>query len=320
MSKEKDIGRIGVLMGGCSSEREISLKSGQAVHAALMSAGCDSVAIDLTTTVEEDVLGLVKDSGLDLVFIALHGTYGEDGTLQELLDQNGIVYTGCGPQASRMAMNKAVTQELWRRSGLSIPEYCVVEKKPDGSFAPPDISHYSVAVKPVSEGSSMGVSIVRSRDDLDAALKAAFAYGDQVMVDRFIPGRELTVGILGQKALPVVEIRPQSEFFDFEAKYKQGKTAYLVPAPLEEETARILQECALKAFRALNGRDLARVDFILEEETQCPYLLEMNTIPGFTQTSLLPMAAVQEGYSFEQLCVLIAELASARRGRPLVSG
>ncbi len=313
MSGTQTIGRIGVLMGGCSSEREISLKSGHAVHAALQAAGQDSVAIDVSTTDETEVLRTVKEHGVDLAFIALHGAYGEDGTLQEQLERGGIVYSGCGPEASRKAMNKAVAQKIWKENGLLVPDYAVLEKPEDRLPGGEGLDKFPVVVKPASEGSSMGVSIVRSREELAPALEKAFRFGTPVLTERFIRGREVTVGIVGNEALPVVEIRPLSGFFDFEAKYQKGRTEYLVPAPIDGSAARALQETALAAFKSLGGRDLSRVDFILEEGTQKPFLLEMNTIPGFTQTSLLPMAAAKRGYSFSQLCVLIAGLAAGRR-------
>ncbi len=308
-----DCGRIGVLMGGCSSERAISLKSGQAVLQALQGEGLDAVAVVLDSEDAGTNRALLRDMGIRVGFIALHGRYGEDGGIQSLLDECGIVYPGSGVQASRLAIHKVLTQTILKQRGLSVADFCALKKT--CSDAPAVIQQtlggYPVVVKPASEGSSIGIQIVKDPSFLEDALAHAFHYGEDVLVERFIRGRELTVGILGHQALPIVEIQHSHAFFDFEAKYQKGQTEYIVPARLDSQLTRTIQAFGLAAFDAVGCRDFARVDFLLAED-QTPYILEINTIPGFTGTSLLPMAARESGYEFPQLCLTLLRMALER--------
>lgn len=309
----KQFGRIGVLMGGCSSEKEISLKSGKAVLTALVDEGMDAVAVLIDSEEAAVNKQVLADSGIRLGFIAMHGRYGEDGGMQTVLDEMDIPYAGSGPAASRRAMNKIVTQTALKEAGLPVADFCVLEKGCSNVVSHVEnIFHgAAVVVKPAAEGSSIGICIVDDYARLDAAVQAAFHYGDQVLVERFIKGRELTVGILGDKALPIVEIKTACGFFDFEAKYQKGKTEYLVPAHLDDKIAERIKTLSLEAFCTMGCRDFSRVDVLLADEKK-PYILEINTIPGFTATSLLPMAAKSAGCDFAQLCVKLMLLALER--------
>ena len=305
----KDIGRIGVLMGGCSSERDISIKSGTAVLKALKETGCDAVAVMIDSEDPAVNTPVLKQARIQAAFIAMHGRYGEDGGIQSLLECLHIPYAGSKPAASRLAMNKHLTQEALRRAGLPIPDFCVVtERATAEAKVRESFGREAVVVKPVKQGSSIGVHIVMKPDDLKPALDDAFRYDEEVLVERFIHGRELTAGILGGQALPIVEIRSHRAFFDFEAKYQKGLTEYIVPAELSSETTARIQALALSVFDTIGCRDFARVDFLLDAAKR-PYILEVNTIPGFTGTSLLPMAARCAGYEFPQLCVKLIMLA-----------
>ncbi|MDP2654032.1 MAG: D-alanine--D-alanine ligase [Candidatus Omnitrophota bacterium] len=308
-------GHVGVLMGGCSSERDISLKSGHGVAEALASTGCRVSPLVVTSEHGADIVRLVRDSGIEVAFIALHGRFGEDGTVQAILEKLDIPYTGSGPEASRKALDKVTTQTLWKAAGLPVPDFWVIRKGADAvqNIIDP-LPAFPVVVKPSREGSSFGVTIVRAMDQLSPALEKAFAYGPDVLVERFIRGREGTAGILDGRALPLVEIRPKAVFFDFEAKYQKGMTEYLVPAPLPEDVAARIQQMAVKAHGVLGCADFSRVDFMLDEENN-PFLLEINTIPGFTPTSLLPKAAAAAGYAFPDLCVKLVELACRKRAK-----
>jgi D-alanine-D-alanine ligase len=310
----KNLGRIGVVMGGCSSEREISLKSGKGVFAALTNAGCDAVAIDIQTTDEAEILKQLKDERIDIVFLILHGKFGEDGTIQAIFDKAGIPYTGSGPEASRLAMDKASTQTLLQKNGILVPPFFVLNKaeqaKADEFLR--EIGGCPVVVKPSGEGSSIGITIVHRPEDFTAAVEKAFEYGQKVLVERYIAGRELTSGILGGEALALIEIKPTHEFFDFTAKYQKGLSDYIVPAQIEENQARQIRETSQKVFALTGCRDMARSDFILDAAGKV-YFLEINTIPGFTEMSLLPKAARQQGISFDDLCVRLIGFAASRR-------
>jgi len=311
----KQFGTVGVLMGGCSSEKAISLKSGKAVCEALRAAGCVIKEIVIESEDAKQNRPRITEAAIDIAFIAMHGHYGEDGGIQSLLEEMGICYVGSDAAASRKAIDKVVTQECFRKAGLPIPDFWVLSRSHrEVPVAVEQLlaSGAAVVVKPASQGSSIGVHIVRRREELDAALADAFGYDERLLVDRFIRGRELTVGILEDRALPIVEIKPTHAFFDFEAKYQKGLTEYIVPAPLDSSVAAALQKDALNAFRVLGCRDFSRVDFILDEKNQ-GYILEINTIPGFTGTSLLPMAARCAGYEFSQLCVTLIANALKRR-------
>jgi len=319
-SSVKNLGRIGVVMGGCSSEREISLKSGKGVFNALSHCGCDTVAIDLQTTDEAEILKQLRDNRVDIVFLVLHGKFGEDGTIQAIFDKAGIPYTGSDPQASRLAMDKAATQSLLQKNGILVPPFFVLTKNEQdktGEFLK-NIGGCPVVVKPSGEGSSIGITIVHKPEEFNAAIKKAFEFGPQILVEKYIAGRELTSGILGRlghpgdgQALALIEIKPQHEFFDFTAKYQKGLSHYIVPAQIDESQARAIKQTSQKVFALTGCRDMARSDFILNAQGRA-YFLEINTIPGFTEMSLLPKAALEQDISFEQLCVKLAGFAALR--------
>lgn len=310
----KQFGRIGVLMGGYSSEREISLKSGNAITEALRRQGCDVIALDIVERHRENILSYVRRQSLDMAFIALHGRLGEDGTIQSILEELNVVYTGSGIEASRLALDKVLTQDLFQKNGITVPEHISLSAKDTARHAGiiQGIDFFPVVVKPAREGSSIGVSLVRTPEDLPEALREAGKYDDKILVDRYIKGRELTVGILDREVLPVIEIRPQGEFFDFTSKYSMGRSDYIIPAPLPEETSAMLRQTALRAHQVLGCADFSRVDFILADNG-VPYVLEVNTIPGFTSTSLLPKAAKAVGIDFDRLCLRLAGLAYGKK-------
>ena len=313
-SSIKNLGRVGVVMGGCSSEREISLKSGQGVFNALTNAGCEVVAIDLQTTDEAQILKQLRDARIDIVFLVLHGKFGEDGSIQTILEKAGMTYTGSGPEASRLAMDKAATQTLLQKNGILVPPFFIL-KRADQTRAGEllkSIGGCPAVVKPSGEGSSIGITIVHRSEEFSAALEKAFEYGEQVLVERYITGQEITSGILAGEPLALIEIKPTHEFFDFTAKYQKGLSDYIVPAQIDEKRAQQIKQLSQKVFTLTGCRDMARSDFILDEKGQA-YFLEINTIPGFTEMSLLPKAARQQGISFEELCVRLAGFAAARR-------
>jgi D-alanine-D-alanine ligase len=311
----ESLGHIGVLMGGISSEKEISFKSGKAILKALVSQGCRVSAVEIDSSDETRIIGQIRRAEIDLAFIALHGEFGEDGQVQSILEKNQIAYTGSGVEASRVAINKIATQSLWRTHGITVPPFKVITTANlDGSLASvaSELGGYPLVVKPSSQGSSIGISMAGDEDQLLRSLKAAAEFDPDIIVEKWIKGREMTAGILDNMALPFVEIKHSHSFFDYASKYQHGASEYLVPAQVDKAIALGIQEAALKAFALIGCRDFARLDFILDENNKA-YFLEVNTIPGFTATSLLPMAAKEYGYSFEDLCLKIATLAAKRR-------
>ena len=304
-SKIKKFGRVGVLAGGPSSEREISVKSGRTVYNALRKAGFDSIFIDLRNHINKTI----KDRRLDAAFIALHGGFGEDGTVQKILEELGIPYTGSGPEASRLALDKLASRIIFQKTGLDVPRFKVLEREEKFSIGDFNLP---LVVKPQREGSSVGLSVVFDLKKMHRALDKAFFYGGKVLIEEFIRGRELTVGILDDKPLPVVEIVPESGCYDYRAKYESPDTKYLVPAPLRKSDFKKAQIKGLKAHQALGCRFFSRVDMILGEDGKI-YLLEVNTIPGLTSRSLLPKAAFAAGIDFCQLCRKILEGAKDER-------
>lgn len=310
----KQFGRVGVLMGGISSEREISLRSGKAVAQALSRQGCDVVPLDISGGESDKILSLLQGANIDVAFIALHGRLGEDGGIQAILGSAGIPYTGSGVDASRLAIDKALAQPLFKKNGISVPSHVIVSKDSPLSVDAmvTELGIFPFVVKPACEGSSIGINLAHTHEELQRALREAWRYGDTVLVERYIEGRELTVGILEEEALPVVEIRPKCRFFDFEAKYTKGMADYFVPAGIPEDAALEIRGAALQAHRLLGCVDFSRVDFMLDAR-QAYYLLEVNTIPGFTSTSLLPKAAGRRGMSFDQLCLKLVELAYGKK-------
>jgi len=290
--------RIGVLCGGPSREREISLRSGKAVHEALASLGLPSVLVPLPRE-REQIPQEIRAADLSCAFIALHGAYGEDGTIQALLEEMRIPYTGSPPDACRYGMNKVSSRLKWLAAGLPVPHWKEVDLFNAGAVAAE--MKFPLVVKPVSEGSSLGMSIVDSAGELQPAVETAASFGAGLMLEEYLPGPELTVGILEDRPLPVIQIVPKRRFYDTIAKYTPGQTDYLVPAPIPPETARAARELALRAHEALGCRSFSRVDMILAEG-RGPVLLELNTIPGMTETSLLPKAAAAAGVPFTELC------------------
>ncbi len=300
----KGFGKVAVMLGGSSAEREVSLKSGAAVLAALGRAGVDAHGFDPS----QRPLAALKDEGYSRVFIALHGRGGEDGTLQGALDLMGIPYTGSGVLASALAMDKWRSKLCWQAAGIPVPDYALLEE--GGDFAAVEAKlGLPLFVKPANEGSSIGVTKVKAAGGLRAAYDEAIKYDTLVIAERFLSGGEFTVAILGDRALPAIRIVPAGEFYDYEAKYFRDDTEYRVPCGLAAAAEREMQELALKAFRVLGGRGWGRVDVLLDAEGR-PYCLEANMAPGMTDHSLVPMAARAAGMGFEELVVNVLELAT----------
>ncbi len=287
---------IVVLMGGFSKEREVSLNSGLAVGRGLEQAGYQVTLLDVT----KSNFDLPPDTSA--VFIALHGEFGEDGTVQERLENLGIPYTGSGSVASRLSFDKVLSKQALQNAGIKTPAFEVLRPGERRTMPLPAV------VKPPRQGSSFGVHIVLTESDWESALAESMAYNGEVMVEKFIPGKELTVGIVGEEILPVIEIRAPDNNYDYRAKYTQGLTSYLVPAPLPAEIALACQSAARQTFNVLGGSGFGRVDFRLDFDGDC-YVLELNTIPGFTETSLLPKAAASADITFTALCDRILKLA-----------
>lgn len=296
---------VAVLLGGPSAEREVSQRSGQAVAQALRDANANVTEID----VHGPDFALPPDT--DVAFIALHGTFGEDGTVQRILEQRGIAYTGSGPEASELAFDKLAAKAAFKRSRIPTPAYAVWEV---GKSVGEQIVFLGnpLVVKPVRQGSSVGVSIVNDSKSLEAACRQALEHDSQVLIEKFILGRELTVGIFDGRPLPVIEVRPKTTFFDYTAKYTAGQTEYIVPAELPQLDLARAQHLALNAHDCLGCRDLSRVDIMLSTKGEM-FVLEVNTIPGFTETSLVPKAARAMGMEFKTLCVRLVEMALKRR-------
>lgn len=304
--------KIGVLMGGLSSEREVSLRSGEAVLAALRDRGyrADPIYVD------RDLDLVLRQSGINAAFIALHGRYGEDGCVQGLLETMGIPYTGSDVLASALAMHKVRAKELFRLNNVPTPAYYVA--RPDD--ADPIARHgdfgYPCVVKPAREGSSVGVTIVHGESELAGALEAAACFDGDILVERYIAGREVSVAVLGDRALGAVEIAPKSGFYDYGAKYQKGGSEYFIPPRLSPERYRGILAQAVRAHHALGCRGATRVDLIVADAGN-EVVLEVNTIPGMTPTSLLPKIADSAGISFGELCeaILLAATLPPHRER-----
>lgn len=284
-------------MGGNSAERNISLNSGNAVYAALKKQNINCFKFDWYG----DNLGTLWTQKFDKAFIVLHGRGGEDGYIQRQLEQRNIDYTGTNSSASEQCINKSVTKDIWRQHGLPLAPSVTVNT---GQSMPVINFPLSWAVKPVLEGSSIGISKVDNVSELDKALTLAFDYDDTVLIEQWMHGKEYTVAILNGKALPVVQIKTGRKFHDYKSKYHSNKTQFLCPCEISNSNANQLQEIALKAFTAVNAKTWGRVDFILDQNN-APYLLEINTVPGMTSCSLLPVAAKVAGINFEQLVLKI---------------
>ena len=328
--------KIAVLLGGASAERDVSLASGLAVVKALREKGHDVATIDtargyipmenevgllpdgvhaappadLTDVLESTAIaGIPQLQNADVAFLALHGGIGEDGKLQTLLELSGVRYAGSGPLGSGIAMDKDVSKRLLRDAEIPTPPWRIA-RSPDLSYdrhAIDELIGFPAIVKPSRQGSSVGLAVVNSMDEVDAAVRIASQYDSEVMIERFVRGRELTVSVLGDEALPPVEIRPKSGLYDYEAKYTAGMTEYICPAPLDPEITAHAQMFALRAFRVLKLSQYARIDFILAQGQL--FCLEANTLPGMTATSLFPKAAAAAGLSFGDVCERIVELA-----------
>jgi D-alanine--D-alanine ligase len=313
-------GRIGVLMGGPSSEREVSLKSGGAVYESLKNQNLNAVAIDIKTDDQQQNRKLIREMRIGVAFIALHGHFGEDGQIQALLEELEIPYTGSGPAASRLAMDKIASRKIFQKKGLPVPNHIIFSIKDcqDLRRRVASVLTQPFVVKPAAQGSSIRLSIVRTEEELEQAAKLAFKFGESIIVEEYIPGREITVGILGDSALPIVEIIPQNKFYDYEAKYTPGKSEYVVPACLSAQVTAESQRVALSAHRALGCFGFSRVDMRLSLGN-IPFILEVNSIPGLTETSLLPKAAADSGINFDQLCFDILRLACERSPKAIKS-
>ena len=297
MTAVRKFQKVGVLMGGPSAERPVSLRSGAAVAKGLRACGYEVVEIDLTTTTVD------VPAGVEAVFIALHGEFGEDGGVQAFLRERGIPYTGAGPEASLVCFDKALSKKVFVEHELPTPAYEILKKGDSRTIPLP------LVVKPVRQGSSIGVHMVFDEALWDFSLQDALKYDTEVIVESFIPGAELTVGVVGDAVLPVIEIRAPQGFYNYDAKYTQGKTEYLVPAPISAAQADRCGQLARKTFNVLGCRDLGRVDFRMDPEGGL-FVLELNSIPGFTETSLLPKAARAAGIEFPELCDRIIRMAS----------
>jgi D-alanine-D-alanine ligase len=296
-----NLGKVAVLLGGKSAEREVSLKSGGMVLKALRSKGVDAHPFDPK---ERDFAALEKER-FQRVFIALHGRFGEDGTVQGILEWLGIPYTGSGVLASALAMDKLRTKRIWAAEGLPTAPYVVLSNDSDLKATARRLGT-PIFVKPAREGSSVGMTKVKRAGDLEEAFALAVNYDPVVIAEKFIDGPELTVAILGQEVLPVIRIETPREFYDYEAKYIANDTRYLIPCGLPKAKEKQIQAMCLKAFNALGCRGWGRVDLMLDRRGR-PYLLEINTAPGMTDHSLVPMAARAVGIGYEDLCVKILE-------------
>jgi len=298
-----NFGKVAVLLGGRSAERAISLKSGNAVLDALCRAGVDAHAFDP----REQSLERLRTKKFARAFIALHGRYGEDGTVQGALELMDMPYTGSGVMASALAMDKWRTKLLWQATGVPTPRYAMLDERSDFAAVAKDLG-LPIMVKPAQEGSSIGMSKVMAAGDLQAAFIEARKYDPLVLAEQFIDGMELTVGILGERALPLIRLETPRVFYDYQAKYFASDTVYTCPCGLPAAQEKALQIAALKAFEVLGCSGWGRVDLMLDKNG-APYFLEANTSPGMTDHSLVPMAAKQAGISFEQLVMQILELA-----------
>lgn len=303
---------VAVLMGGISKEREISLKTGTAVLNALKGAGYTAKGIDCTRRLPDQL----KENKIEAAFIALHGPYGEDGAVQGLLEWLHIPYTGCGVLASALAMDKAVLNGLSRDFGFLVPKETVFDFRFEkiATFLARFKIPLPVVVKPSREGSSINIGIVREESKLKGALEKALQSDSKILVEEFIDGKEVTVSVLNGKALPSIEIVPKKGFYDYHNKYTKGMTEYIVPARISQKCQESINRVSEGLFRAIDADTFMRVDFIVSHDRERPFFLEVNTIPGMTETSLFPKAAAAAGISFESLCEMILEKAALKTG------
>jgi D-alanine-D-alanine ligase len=310
--------RIGVLMGGQSSERDISIRSGLAIYQSLQELGYNSVLVD----VGKDIVGLLKKEKVKFAFLALHGGTGENGAIQGLLEVMGIPFSGSGVLASALAMDKEASKKIFSFHGIPVAPFIVLKKARGGkkkkmkndqengeidavgvyvfpNFPKPSFDLPWV-VKPAAEGSSIGVSIIKEENELNPCIEKTFSLGDRVIVEKFIKGKELHVGIVGDRILGEVEVRPSLEFYNYEAKYTSGLTEYIMPPEIDEATVGGVRDMALTAHLSIGCTGISRVDFMLDKDNN-PFILEVNTLPGMTTTSLIPKIAKSAGLSFNDL-------------------
>ncbi len=289
--------KIGVLLGGASAERDVSLRSGTAVYNALKGLGYNAVPIDAGA----DICSVLQKEAIEIAFLVLHGGWGEDGSIQGMLEVLGIPYTGSGVLASALAMDKEASKKAFLYHGVPVPPFVVIDKRSAGRHGEPGLS-FSLpwVVKPATEGSSIGVSIIKDKNDFTHALEKAFTFGPRALVEKYIEGREVQIGILNDKILGGVEVRPSLEFYSYEAKYTAGLTEYILPPALESGVYKEACSKALAAHMALGCKGATRVDLRIDNEGN-PFVLEVNTIPGMTETSLMPKIAQHAGFDFPGL-------------------
>lgn len=293
--------KIAVLMGGWSAEREISLRTGRAILAALQEEGYRAFGIDAG----RDLARHLRNEGIEVAFIALHGRYGEDGTVQGLLEILGIPYTGSGVMASAIAMDKVATKKILLHHELPTPAFEVFRRGGDRQALRERCRHFPLVVKPAREGSTIGVTIVHDPSELEKGIDEALRHDGLVLIEDYIQGMEITVGVLQGEPLPIIQVVPKGGFYDFQSKYTAGQTEYILPAPLDGTLYGRIQRAAEEACRVLECRGAARVDFMVRQNEF--FCLEVNTIPGMTETSLLPKAAGHAGLSFGELVQRILE-------------
>lgn len=304
--------KIGVLMGGMSSEREVSLRSGSAVFDALKKRGYNAVAVDAVSNICE----VLKKEKIDIAFLVLHGGWGEDGSIQGLLEVMGIPYTGSDVISSAIAMNKAASKKIFLYHRIPAPSFTVVSENSETLNSKLSTINFEMpwVVKPVCEGSSVGVSIVRDKGQIESALKTGFSCGNEIIIEKYIEGKEVHIGILNDRALGGVEVKTSLEFYSYEAKYTAGLTEYILPPPIEEAVYMKAKDVALSANRALGCSGATRVDLRIDNDGN-PYVLEVNTLPGMTETSLLPKIAKEAGFDFPALVEEILKGAIEREQR-----
>ena len=291
--------KIAVLYGGWSSEREISLASGKAIYKAIKKLRLNVVLIDVNKNIAEKL----KKEKIDIAYITLHGTPGEDGTIQGMLETMQIPYTGCGVFASSATIDKIISKKMFEYAKIPTAKWTAIEK-----LKPFKEIEFPVVVKPASQGSAIGISIVKNKKEFEKAVKLAFKYEDRILVEKYIKGTEVTAGVLNGKALPVIEIVPKGKFYDFKSKYTVGQSTHIIPARLPEKVLKQIQNIAIKVYNEFMCNGTCRVDMIIDKSNNI-YVLEVNTLPGMTKTSLFPDAAKSIGMSFENLVLEIIKSA-----------
>ncbi len=298
--------KIAVLTGGIGSERDISIQSGHCISQALIASGFDVVTVDI----QPDNLDILEDNSIDVFFPALHGKFGEDGRLQQILQDKSLVYTGSGPAESKLAFDKIASKELFAEAGVATPVAIEFNADTDINQLETQLKYFAdeYVVKPIREGSSVGVRIITNVQEVIVAAEQTLKEFGDCMIEQFIPGKEITVGILEEQTLPIIEIRSKTSFYDYQAKYIDEQTQYLFDTINQPALITQIEQDAMDCFCALGCRQFARVDFILSDEP-IAYALEINTIPGFTTHSLLPKAAAKAGLTMSDLCSKIVEAA-----------